>query len=123
MTIKRVNFEYGDKDYSLDFIDCNFLKRISGLTFTRRSKAKALLFDFKKPVFTSIHSLFVFFDFVAIWLDEKGNVVDLRVVRPWTFSVCPTIKFNKLLEIPINDSYFEVCRSLVGSSSKGKRFK
>jgi uncharacterized membrane protein (UPF0127 family) len=123
MKFKRVDFKYKTKNFSLDFVECNFLKRISGLTFTKKSNAKALLFDFKKPVLVPIHSLFVFFDFIAVWLDEKGKVVDLKVVHPWNFSVCPTRKFNKLLEIPINNSYFKFCDSLVGHSSKGKRFK
>lgn len=123
MKKKKVTFFYKNKEFSLDFFECNFLERASGLMFTRKSSAKPLLFDFKKPVNSSIHSFFVFFDFVAIWLDEKNQVVELKVVRPWKISVSPTEKFVKLLEIPINSSYKKFCESLVGPSSKDKRFK
>ncbi len=123
MRKKNIVFFYKNKKFSLNFLECNFLKRVSGLMFTKKSLAKALLFDFKKPVNISIHSLFVFFSFVAIWLDEDNKVVELKIVHPWTFSVSPTDKFVKLLEIPLNKSYLKFCSSLVDFPSKDKRFK
>ena len=62
-----------------------------------------LLFDFKKMGKWAISSFFVFFPFLAIWLDEKNNVIEWKIVKPFTFSITPRQKFAKLVEIPIND--------------------
>ena len=96
----------------------NFFTRISGLMFSRREKASALFFEFKKPVRISIHSFFVFFPFLAIWLDETGNIVDKKVVMPWRFSVIPEKKFVKLVEIPFSRRYKNILNILVGERFK-----
>jgi uncharacterized membrane protein (UPF0127 family) len=89
-----------------------------GLMFRRREKAEALLlFDFKNPKRWKIHSMFVFFPFVAIWLNEKGKIVGKEVVKPWTFSVKLSEKFTRLVEIPCNKKYLEIVEFLVGKSS------
>ena len=76
-----------------------------GLMFRFRESASALLFEFKKPVRMAIHSFFVFFPFVAIWLDENYNILDIKRVRPFTPRVLPSGKFTKLVEVPINKNY------------------
>jgi uncharacterized membrane protein (UPF0127 family) len=89
-----------------------------GLMFRRREKAEALLlFDLKKPRRWKIHSMFVFFPFVAIWLDEKGKIVGKEIVKPWTFSIRPSGEFTKLIEIPYNQKYSGIVEFLVGKSS------
>ncbi|MEK6826879.1 MAG: hypothetical protein AABX99_00140 [Nanoarchaeota archaeon] len=70
--------------------------------FSRREKAGILLFDFKEKQKIVIHSFFVFYPFVAIWLDEKNKVIDLKIVKPFTFCVSPKKSCFKLVEIPIN---------------------
>jgi len=80
--------------------------------FARKKKARALLFDFEKPSKIAIHSWFVFFPFVAIWLDNKNKVIDLRVVRPFRFYVSIKKPFSKLVEIPINRRYRGVVKLL-----------
>lgn len=57
------------------------LSQICGLMFSKR---KNILFVFRKPAAHPIHSLFVFFNFHAIYLDENMRVVDSREVRPFT---------------------------------------
>jgi len=72
---------------------------ILGLMFRTR-KTRPLLFEFSRDTRIAIHSFFVFFPFKAIWMDEKGKIIEQRIVRPFTFSVRPKKPFRKLLEIP-----------------------
>jgi uncharacterized membrane protein (UPF0127 family) len=86
--------------------------KISGLMFHCRKKCPAMLFEFKRPTRMSIHSLFVFFKFAAVWLDDKNRIIDLKMVKPFRFSVSCKEPFNKLLEIPLNREYHEKVKIL-----------
>jgi uncharacterized membrane protein (UPF0127 family) len=88
-----------------------------GLIFHRKEKCPAMLFEFKKPVNRNIHSLFVFFKFVAVWLDKKNNVVDIKIVKPFQFSVGSKKLFYKLLEIPLNKNYSKEIKLLFKNSN------
>jgi len=63
------------------------------------------LFDFKKPSGIPIHSFFVFFFFLAVWLNESNKVVDVKLVKSFRFFVLPKGNFCKLIEIPVNELY------------------
>jgi uncharacterized membrane protein (UPF0127 family) len=76
-----------------------------GLTFRTRKNARALLFEFEKPTNLKIHSCFVWFPFIAIWIDQKDKVIKKKIVHPWRVSINPKESFKKLIEIPINDFY------------------
>ena len=78
------------------------IREIIGLMFSRRQKARNLLFSFENPIKLKIHSFFVFFSFLAIWLDDKNKIIALRKVRPFKFAVGIKEPFYKLLELPIN---------------------
>lgn len=121
MELKRVGLRYKDEKILLDLKVCNFFCRGIGLMFTRREKAKALLFDFKNPVLQAIHSLFVFFDFIAIWIDEEGKIVEVKMVTPWTFSILPSRKFKRLVEIPINEKYLAVSSLFINSTTRKQK--
>jgi uncharacterized membrane protein (UPF0127 family) len=84
---------------------CTSLQKISGLMFKKREKAEALLFEFSKPTKLAIHSYFVFFPFIAVWLDENNKIIEIKKVEPFTFHVKPKKPFTKLLEVPINSRY------------------
>lgn len=86
-----------------------------GLMFCRRKNCPALLFEFKKPTELKIHSLFVFFPFLALWLDDKNKIIEKRIVKPWKLSVSPGKSFNKLIEVPFSTKYSKTIASLVGS--------
>jgi len=101
----EITFNNKKKLVTLNVKNCNFFKKISGLTFTKKENAEILLFDFKKPTRNPIHSLFVFFDFLAIWINEKDEVIEIKKVNPWKLSVSPKNPFVKLIEIPINKKY------------------
>jgi uncharacterized membrane protein (UPF0127 family) len=84
-----------------------------GLTFRTRKNARALLFEFNRPTNLKIHSCFVFFNFIAIWIDNSGKIIEKKIVRPWRISISPGRKFSKLIEIPINDFYRREIKELL----------
>jgi uncharacterized membrane protein (UPF0127 family) len=112
MKTQKISFKYKNKRISLEVHKCNFIKRGVGLMFSRKENAKALLFEFPKPVKMSIHSFFVFFPFLTIWLDDKNKIIEIKKIYPWNPSVFPKEKFKKLIEIPFSRRYFNLLKSL-----------
>ena len=102
---KEVSFNYRSSDLKINAVVCSGIREGIGLMFKTREKAVALLFDFKKPVNLLVHSMFVFFPFIAVWLDEKNKVIDVKKIKPFTLGVRPKKSFNKFIEVPINDKY------------------
>ena len=84
-----------------------------GLMFSSKEDASNLLFEFNKPRRWAIHSFFVFYPFIAIWIHEK-KVIAWKKVNPFTFSVKPKIPFTQLIEIPINEANKKLVKSIVG---------
>ena len=100
---EKVALDFGkSKKVSLEVKDCRGLMQGIGLMFSRREKAKNLLFKFNKPVKLAIHSFFVFYDFLAVWIGENGQVMEIKRVKPFLFYIQPRNKFKALVEIPIN---------------------
>ena len=108
----------GKKKINLKVHKVSFFGRFSGLMFRTR-KVENLLFEFSEDVNYSIHSLFVFFPFLAVWLDKNNNVVDKKIVFPFILSVKTKKMFRKLVEIPLNNENTKIVDFLVGK----KRFK
>ncbi|MBI4116915.1 DUF192 domain-containing protein [Candidatus Pacearchaeota archaeon] len=90
--------------------------KVLGLMF-KSKETDNLLFEFKNKTKMKIHSFFVFFKFLAVWLDEKNNVVDFKIVEPFEFSVSPKKPFRKLVELPFNDKNRKTISIFVGKSS------
>ena len=90
----------------------SFFGRFRGLMF-RPKNTENLLFEFSKPEFSAIHSLFVFFPFLAIWMNEKNNVLDYEIVRPFTLSVKPKNSAKRLAEIPFNQKNKKILKLFV----------
>jgi uncharacterized membrane protein (UPF0127 family) len=111
---KRITFLYKKKRVNLIAEECNFLQKFVGLMFSRREKAKILLFKFGKKGKIAIHSLFVFYPFVAVWLDEKNRVVDLKIVKSFLPYISHKNKADKLIEVPISKKYDDILTLLVG---------
>lgn len=88
-----------------------------GLMFRRKEKCPAMLFEFKFPNKMLIHSLFVFFKFGAVWLDNKNRIVDMKIVKPFMLSVSSRKNFYKLLEIPLNKKYKKEIKILFKKSN------
>jgi len=76
-----------------------------------------LLFVFDKDTRTPIHSYFVFFSFLAVWLDKNNNALECQIVKPFASVVKPEKKFRKLVELPLNSKNIEIIKFFVG---KGK---
>jgi len=89
-----------------------------GLTFRRREKSPALLFEFDEPISFALTSLFVFFPFYAIWLDKKNNVLSVERINPFRFIIKSKKDFYKIVEIPCSRKYEGVLRII-----DGQRFK
>lgn len=100
-----INFKFKEKDFEIKVKVCkSIFSKAIGLMF--KSKSLPLLFIFRNANRNSIHSFFCV-PFIGIWLLD-GNVVDVKLIRPWRLSVRPKREFDKLLEIPINDINFKV---------------
>ena len=114
----KINLRYKKKKFKIDAKFCNWFEKFSGLMFVKREKAKALLFGFQKPVRQAIHSYFVFFPFVAVWLDGKNKIVEVKSVKPFNLFVRPKKNFCKLVEVPINKKYKTVAELLLSSATR-----
>lgn len=90
----------------------SFFGRFFGLMF-KSSGAENLLFEFEDDVNTRITSLFVFFPFLAVWLDAEDKVLDVKIVKPFTLSIFPKRPFRKLVEITFNSENREILGNLV----------
>lgn len=94
----RMKVFYKGKSIVVDVKKVGFWGIARGLMFRTR-RADNLLFDNFNG---AIHSWFVFFPFLAIWLDGKNNAVDLKIVKPFETYIKSEIKFSKLVEMPLN---------------------
>ena len=103
--LKKISFDFKGKRINITAKECSGLNRFFGLMFKNRDDANPLLFEFKKSVSFRIHSLFVFFPFIAIWMDERNHVLDFQVVEPFALSIKAKRQYKKLLEIPMNEKY------------------
>jgi len=102
---KRITIKYKKRRIKIIAENCNIFEKFVGLMFSRRQKAKILLFHFKKKQKIPIHSFFVFYPFLAVWTDKKNKVVGLKLVRPFTFCIASRKFAFNLVEIPINSAH------------------
>lgn len=76
-------------------------KRFLGLMFKEGFSTPIIfIFPMSSRIRNAIHSLFVFFSFTAIFLDEKKRVVDIRHVLPFTPFIIPRAPARYLIELP-----------------------
>ena len=108
-----MKIKYRNKNIEVPIKKASSVGKITGLMFKTKN-AENLLFEFKKDTKLKIHSFFVFFTFLVVWLDEKNSVVDLRIVKPFTFAISPKNSFRKLIELPFNNKNREILRFIVG---------
>jgi len=99
LTVEKIRVGFGNKKFSLSVRRLSYPGYFIGLMF-KSINSENLLFDL--PGKWGIHSFFVFFPFLALWLDEKNNILEWRIVKPFSFFVKPKRKFAKLIEIPIS---------------------
>lgn len=104
---------YKKKSLDIDAKKSNIIGKTLGLMFKSRD-TKNLLFEFKKDVNLAIHSYFVFFPFLIIWLNNDNNVVDWHVVVPFCPAVYSRKTFRKIVEIPLNKKNTKIVDFFVG---------
>ncbi len=109
-----IGLAYKGKKIIINARKCSPIMEAVGLMFSRREKAEALLFDFSGRGEYMLHSFFVFFPFLAVWLDGKNRISEIMVVMPFSFGIKPKKRFSKIVEIPINRRYKEIIKKLVG---------
>ncbi len=110
---RKIILNYKGKKFNLELKEMKgVFRKGTGLMFCRRENAKALLFCFKKPIALAFHSFFVFFDFIAIWLDKEDKILEVKKIKPWKADIKLGKKFVKLIEIPINERYKEIIKLL-----------
>ena len=108
----EIGLKHNGKKFFLNAKKLSFFGKFWGLMFSRREKAEILLFSFRKPKRWAIHSFFVFFPFVGIWIDGDGKIVEIRKIPSWKLHIVPEKKFVKLIEIPCNKKYFKILQFL-----------
>jgi len=108
--------KYKNKKINISARKVSELEKFSGLMF-RTNKTRNLLFGFKKDIRLSIHSIFVFFKFLIIWLDKDNKVLEYQIVNPFTVAVKPKKPFRKLLELPLNKENSQVIKFIVGKET------
>lgn len=113
----KIGLKFKNKKINFDVEVCKW--KFLGLMFSRREKAKALLFDFKKSRRVKIHSFFCP-KFLAVWLDDKNKIIEIQKILPWRFHILPKKKFWKLVEIPCNGRYEDILHCLVGDAKSLK---
>ncbi len=90
---------YKKKKIEIPVVAAKGQRRIFGLMFRTR-KTENLLFSFPEDTDTRFHSLFVFFPFLMLWLDEKNRVLEWRIISPFSTAIRAENKFRKVVEIP-----------------------
>ena len=109
MSLKDFTFRKDSNKIAIKLKKTNIFGKFLGLMLKTR-QTSPLLFEVKRPM--AIHSLFVFFPFIAVWLDKDNNVVEIKKVNPFTLHVLPKRPFRKLIEIPINNKNKKIIEKL-----------
>jgi uncharacterized membrane protein (UPF0127 family) len=109
-----VGLSYKNRKVFLKVKKCGYLDEAFGLMFKKKEKAEALLFDFSGRKRLALHSFFVFFPFLAIWLDDKNKILYIKSVKPFSFDILPQKAFTKIIEVPISSKYRKIIKKLVG---------
>ena len=115
----KLKINLGGKKLIIDnVIETTFWLKFKGLMFRSKEKAPILLFNISRK--EAIHSYFVFFKFLILWLDKDNNVVDWKVVKPFSLYEKSSHHFSKIIEIPISRRYFNIVKFIVGERFKKK---
>lgn len=114
---KRVTIRGKKGSRDIRAYQVGFFRKGIGLMF-RTSDTDILLFSFKKATRASITSCFVFFPFLALWLDDKNKVIESRIVKPFRLRIAPKEKFCRLVEIPVNSKNMKNIDFFVGKTEK-----
>jgi uncharacterized membrane protein (UPF0127 family) len=105
---QKIILNFGNKKIQVEAHQVGYIGKTIGLMFSRREKAKILLFKFKKPTKLAIHSFFVFFPFIAVWIGSDDKIIEIKKVNPFIPYIVPGKDFISLVEIPLNRKYKKI---------------
>ena len=96
-----MDLTYKKRRISIELKKLSELGKVRGLMFRSSKNSQNFLFEFKKKKRQTLHSLFVFFPFLVLWLD--GNEVkEIQYIDSFRLSIKPKNNYNKCIEIPFN---------------------
>lgn len=81
----------------------SFFCRLRGLTFRRSLPPEAgllLVQERESRVDAAIHMFFVWIALAVVWITNAGEVVDVRLARPWHPLYLPKRAARYVLELP-----------------------
>lgn len=116
-----MNFRFFWRGSSLivDVLKVNWFTQFIGLMFSSR-ETKIRLFSYSKDSKIMIHSWFVFYPFIIIWLDKEKKVISWKKVLPFTFSVVPQKKFRHFIEVPFNSTNKKILKRFLSKEELSK---
>tara|TARA_Y100000310_G_C20610062_1_gene777537 strand:- start:35 stop:379 length:345 start_codon:yes stop_codon:yes gene_type:complete len=113
----KLKIKYSGKDLELDnLVVANLFLKFRGLMFRSKKRAPTILFKGEH----ALHSYFVFFPFLTLWLDGENNVVAWKVIPSFVSYIKPKQSFSKIVEIPLNAENKKVFEFIVGKTFKKK---
>jgi hypothetical protein len=80
----------------------DFYCQLRGLTFRRTlpdDQGLLLVQRADSRIEAAIHMLFVYFDLAVIWINNAGQVVDVRLARRWRPAYLPKAPARYILEL------------------------
>ena len=98
---------------TISCLKLSYFGKMLGLLFSKLENSDILLFEFKEDVHNSIHSFYVFFDFLAVWLDKDNNIIESKIIKPWKMKIYPEKEYRKLIEIPINKQNSKLIKRII----------
>ncbi|MBI2448725.1 hypothetical protein HYV49_00330 [Candidatus Pacearchaeota archaeon] len=105
----KAKITLNDKIIEFPLKRCSSWDKFKGLMFSRNHSP--LLIEIKdKP----IHSMFVFYPFLALWLNDENTIVDYKMINPFTSSVIPQSSFSKIIEIPYKGEFKDIIDGIIG---------
>ena len=111
--LKPITIYLNGKALKINKIEkCSAIGKIFGLMFKSKNKANALLFEFNEKTTMKIHSFFVFFPFIALWLDGKNQIIEKKIINPFGLSFSPKKPYKQLIEIPLNENYMSLYNAM-----------
>jgi len=108
----KIGLKYKGKKILINAKECRGAAMGRGLMFRFKKNAPALVFSFSSPTTLALTSLFVFFPFLVLWLDDKNKIIAKKRVSPFKFMINQKEKFSRIIEIPINYKYKEIIELL-----------
>ena len=79
----------------------NIFSLVAGLMFASRrkiSKGKCLVMQGKTDVIVGIHMLFCFYPYEVLFVNSKFEIVDKKILKPWSLSYVSKKHFKYAIE-------------------------